>query len=153
MAAAMRGTYSTADYVDMVIAYVQAQGDVQLATSMYCTRRPDTPIPLHKVFKRTFERFCFTGSVNVRRGRKNNDVAVNGDFEIDLLAFVSLNPEASVREMAQATGATSSKVWRTLSKYKYHPCHVSLHQEFSERDHRQRLDFSNWYLIQCDENP
>lgn len=40
-----------------------------------------------------------------------------------------------------------------MSRHKYHPYHVCLHQELTPNDFQKRLDFCNWCLIQCDRDP
>lgn len=150
MAAPAQLQYSVAEKVDILLAYVSAQKDAQLASMLYAAQHPGRRVPARATFVSIFNRFRTTGSVHAQRRKR--PASATEDFDIDVLAYVAVRPEASVREIASADGASPASVWRSLSRHSYHPYHVCLHQELRPSDFQKRLDFCNWCLIQCDED-
>lgn len=118
---------------------------------LYAAQHPGCRVPARPTFVSIFNRFRTTGSVHAQKRKR--PASATDDFDSDVLAYVAVRPEASVREIASAYGASPASVWRSLSRHSYHPYHVCLHQELRPSDFQKRLDFCNWCLIQCDEDP
>lgn len=145
MAAPAQLQYSIAEKVDILLAYVSAQKDAQLASMLYAAQHPGRRVPARSTFVSVFNRFRTTGSVHAQRRKR--PASATDVFDIDVLAYVAVRPEASVREIASAYGASPASVWRSLSRHSYHPYHLCLHQELRPSDFKNGLIFATGALF------
>lgn len=67
---------------------------------------------------------------------------VREQSEIVVLAAVANNPYISCWQIECFSGITKTSVWIILKRYKYHPFHISLHQEL--HDFQNRVTFCEW---------
>lgn len=74
------------------------------------------------------------------------------EHEIMVLTTVAYNPKIISREISQKSGIPQSSVIRILSGNKSHPYHISLCQELSDNDSRNRISFCKWMLQKFQEN-
>lgn len=146
----MASRYSVAEKVDMVLACAEMNGNPRLAAQLYTSRHPGRPVPTATTIANVFDKFRKDGSVHRRRRLKAT--VVSEDFEIDVLAYVKVNPQTSSREIARQCGSSATSVWKVLRRHNLHPYHVCLHQDLSEGDFEKRLEFCNWALIKADED-
>lgn len=102
--------YSIAEKVDILLAYVSAQKDAQLAAMLYAAQHPGRRVPTHSTCVSVFNQFRTTGSVHAQRNKRR--ASATDVFDIDVLAYFAVRPEASVREIASAHGASPVSVWR-----------------------------------------
>lgn len=63
------------------------------------------------------------------------------------------NPYVSTREIAHDSGLSQISVCKILKRHKYHPYHVSMHQELHGDDFYNRVTFCQWALEQIQRNP
>lgn len=101
-------------------------------------------------FLRTVNLFAETGSVKQTRNRRRT--VTHEDAETDILAAVAVNPHISTRQLARSSGISQSSILRILHRHKFHPYHVSLHQELHGDDFQNRVDFCNWAEEQINNN-
>ncbi|KAH7940417.1 hypothetical protein HPB49_000178 [Dermacentor silvarum] len=95
--------YSVAEEVDIVLAYVSAQKDTELAPMLCAAQDPGCRVQARPTFVSIFNRFRTTGSVHARKRKR--PASETDDFDSDVLAYVAVRPEASVRDIASAYGA------------------------------------------------
>lgn len=69
-----------------------------------------------------------------------------------VLAAAAHNPNVSSRQIARETRLSKTSILRIFKKHKYHPYHVSLHQELHGDDFRNRVEFCRWALHQIKNN-
>ena len=69
---------------------------------------------------------------------------VNGNNTAAILAFSALNPDASSRQMEKKSGIRQRSVLRILHQHRFHPYHMSLHQDLYGNDFLKRVNFCNW---------
>ncbi|EFN69005.1 hypothetical protein EAG_00414, partial [Camponotus floridanus] len=108
---------------------------------------PERKHPSRRTFKNLFKQFRNTGNVQShKRVRTKPQTSEAG--EIAVLTSVAVNPHISSRNISRITGISQSSVLRVLHRHKFHPYHVSLHQELHGEDFRNRMEFCEWALQQ-----
>lgn len=107
---------------------------------LYAAQHPGRRLPARPTVISIFNWFRTTGSVHAQKRKR--PASSTDDFDNDVLAYVAVRPEASVREIYSAYGASPSSVWRSLSRHSYHPYHVCLHQVPRPSDFQKRVDFA-----------
>lgn len=70
-----------------------------------------------------------------------------------MLAAVAHNPHVSLREVSRNSGISRTSVSRILKHHKFHPYHISMHQELHGDDFNNRVVFCNWALTQIQRDP
>ncbi|KAL1472445.1 hypothetical protein MTO96_039321 [Rhipicephalus appendiculatus] len=91
--------YTVKEKVELVVARAEMNGKCRLAAQLYSSRNPGRPIPAHGTISSLYKSFLETGSVCRRRRRKG--IIVDGDFEIAVLAYVTVNPQVTTRQIAR----------------------------------------------------
>lgn len=86
----------------------------------------------------------------MHRRRRPKAVIVNEDFEIDVLAYVKVNPQASTRELGRECGSSVTSVWKMLWRHILCPYYICLHKDLIEADFQKRLEFCNSAHIKAD---
>lgn len=141
--------YSNDQLTDMILALGEANGNFRRARDIYSRNRPNDPVPTASLIWKYHKRLRETGQFHQEHHREST---VRDYVAPDVLAYVAQNPHASVRAVAQASGISKSSVWNILHGNRFHPFHVSLHQELQPGDLAKRLDFCNWLLNMVDED-
>lgn len=135
----------------MILTYGESQRNLYLAVRLYEDRFPDNPRS-RASFYRVVNQFRTTGSVEPRK--RTRRVTVTGEEnQIAVLAAVALDPHAGTRGISRDLGMSQSSVRRILKKQKFHPYHVSLHQDLQGNDHQNRVAFCQWASERIDESP
>lgn len=137
--------------IEMVLVYGEAGRNLDNAVNLYAQRFPNR-IVSRASFYRTITKFTTDGSVQPKK--KTRTTTVTGENnEIAVLAAVANNPHVSTREIARDSGMSQSSVWKILKRNKFHPYHVSLHQELHGVDFQNRVAFCQWAREQIQQNP
>lgn len=137
--------------IEMVLVYGEAGRNLENAVAIYAQRFPDR-IRSRASFGRTIKQFITDG--NVQPKKRTRRATVTGENnEIAVLAAVAHNPHVSTREIVRDSGLSLTSVWRILKRHKYHPYHVSLHQDLHGADFQNRVTFCQWAREQIQQNP
>ncbi|KAJ8944797.1 hypothetical protein NQ318_003665 [Aromia moschata] len=108
-----------------------------------CHRNPRHPRKYS--FQLVLDRFVNTGSIqHIKRNRPN--IVVTEENEFLVLECIQENPETNVRQISHTTGISATSVHRIITKHKYHPYHIQLHQELLDVDFPRREAFCQWAL-------
>lgn len=113
------------------------------AARTYALRFPNLPAQCRKSFERLAKRVKECGNVQPPKKRTRRR-PVRDENAPDILAAVELNPETSLRVLARDSGICRSSVSNILKDNKFHPYHISLHQELENEDFLKRTNFCNW---------
>lgn len=62
-------------------------------------------------------------------------------MQIEVIGQVSVNPEASTRQLASITGIPRTSVRRVLTMHKFHPYKMKILQELGDYDPDRRIQF------------
>ncbi|KAG5891048.1 hypothetical protein JTB14_034095 [Gonioctena quinquepunctata] len=82
-----------------------------------------------------------------------NDLFVESEeTEIDVLAYVQVNINTSLREIARECNISKSSAANILKKHKYHSFKYQLHQNLYQDDNARRLEYCNWFFGKYLEN-
>ncbi|EFN82703.1 hypothetical protein EAI_17618, partial [Harpegnathos saltator] len=136
--------------IEMVLVYGESGRNLDNAVNLYVQRFPDRPRSRTSFFC-TVKQFTAEGSVQPKK-RIRRKTVTGEDNAIAVLAAVAYNPYVSTREIARDCGVSQSSVWRILKHRKYHPYHVSLHQDLHGVDFENRLTFCQWAWEQIQMN-
>lgn len=134
---------SQQEKVEMILIYVESRRDAEQAILVYAERFPDRRTPSRASFYRVIKQFSEEGSVQPKK-RRCRRTATDEDREVAVLAAVNYDPHVSSRELATNAGMSQSSVLRILKRHKFHPYHVSLHQQLHGDDFVNRLTFCRW---------
>ena len=108
----------------------------------YAARYPDRQQKTHMAFKRLADRFCHFSTM--KQTRDKHRPIFNENNAAAILAFAALNPHASSRQMEKKSGISQRSVLRILHQHKFHPYHMSLHQDLYGNGFLKRVNFCNW---------
>jgi transposase len=114
---------SAADYVEMLIIFVECGRNAREAARIFSDRFPDRPSPDHKTILRVLARAQETGKVLPNRneiggGARTAQTLAN---EEAILNIVEEDGTRSIREIAQEVDISSRSVHRVLNENILHP--------------------------------
>ncbi|KAL4123158.1 hypothetical protein QTP88_015381 [Uroleucon formosanum] len=99
---------------------------------------------------RTYGSFGNRGN---RRQIPQAQAEVNEETEIQVLAYVQINPRSSIRHVANEVGINPRKVHSILKKFKIRPYKPDLVHHLRAGDSERRLLFIAWVLVKIEDNP
>lgn len=143
--------YPFEEQVDMLLIYGECQKNSVRAKNLYAERYPHRSQPSRQTFKNVCDKLRQTGSLGVRKSERQKQV-INEEMEISVLASVSRNPHISSRQIERESGISRRSILRILHRHKFHPYHVSLHQELHGNDFMNRVAFCRWAIRQIQNN-
>ena len=127
---------------DMLMVLGECERNYRNAAVLYSQRYPERVPKSHMAFLRLQRRFLRFGSVKTQRRRERT--VTNDDAAADVVAYITVNPHAGSRQVARESGITRRSVLRILHQHKFHPYHISLHQNLYGNDFNNRVNFCNW---------
>jgi len=138
--------------VDMLLIFGECKRNARAAATLYALRFPNMRHPSHMAFTRLERRSRELGFGTHKRNKQHP--VTNDDTTIDVLAAVEANPHVSIRDIVRDSGGVSkSSVGRILKQSRYHPYHISLHQELTQNDFNRRVEFCTWLQTKIQHNP
>jgi len=109
---------------------------------LYAERFPGRRTPSRISVSRVIKQFS---EENVRlRKRNRRKTATDEDHTTAVLAAVNLDPQVSTRTLCINAGISKVSILSILKQRKFHPYHVSLHQELNVDDFVNRILFCTW---------
>lgn len=148
----MPALFTPNEYVDMLLIYGECRKNSRQAAQLYRERFPDRMAPSHPTFANV-ERKMHTGSFPSPKGVEHSRPTRNEENVINTLAFMEVNPHASIRCAAEGIGIDKSLVQHILVKNGYHPYKIHLVQELRPNDPDRRLDFIVQIIIKIEDDP
>ena len=137
--------------IEMVFIYGESGRSIDNAVALYAQRFPDQKRS-RASFYRVIQQFSTEGSVKPKKRNRQNMVACENN-EIAVLAAVAHDPHISTRQISRESGISQTTVCKILHRNKYHPFHVSLHQELAGDDFQKRVTFCQWARQQIERDP
>uniref|UniRef100_A0A1B6LRF1 DUF4817 domain-containing protein n=1 Tax=Graphocephala atropunctata TaxID=36148 RepID=A0A1B6LRF1_9HEMI len=146
--------YTSAEAFDMLMVLGECYQNFTAAATLYAERFPERHHYSRKAFRTLADRVRETGSVHCNHN-KGKQIArpVRSEKSADVLAAALQNPQDSSRRIAVDSGSSQATVLRILHENKMHPYKISLHQELSEDDYLQRMNFCFWARERMNEDP
>lgn len=138
--------------IEMILIYGECRRNVRNAVALYAERFPDNVRRSQSFFYKVVNTFMSHGSVQPKKRKRRNTVTGEPN-EIAVLAAVQENPHVSTRQLHRESGISRTSIIRILRRHKYHPYHISLHQELHGDDFRLRVEFCQWAVQQKRMNP
>lgn len=130
--------YSVEERIQIVFLY-GAEGMCYLRTARaFNERNPDKNVS-HVYVRDLIKKFQQTGSV--KNKKREGPRVLNEETQIEVIGQVSVNPEASTRQLASITGIARTSVRRVLKMQKFHPYKMKILQELGDDDPDRRIQF------------
>lgn len=136
----------------MLMVLGECLTNFRAAERLYAERYPDRNYQGYKSFERLANRLKTTGQVQPSK-HKIRDSVVKQERSADIIAAVTIDPEVSIRRLEKDSGVGKSTICRILKDNRFHPYHISLHQELEANDHLHRMNFSLWAQDMIENNP
>lgn len=133
--------YSRSEKIDMLLVFGECRQNSTAAAQLYAERYPERRHPTRHYFPKLVQKMRIEPE-NV----ENAQFIISEDKEIDVLAYVQVNINSSVREIATECQISRNSAWRILRKHNYHSYKYQLHQYLYQDDHVRRVEYCNWYL-------
>lgn len=139
--------YTHGEKIDMLLVYGECHKNSRNAAVLYAERYPGRQHPCFQYFP-IVER-------KLREGINQNvgNFIVNEETEINVLAFVEVNPTASTREISNEMHISHESIRKILKKHGYCSFKYQVHQHLYEADGNRRLDYCNWLIQNQHDNP
>jgi len=136
--------------IEMILIYGECRRNIDDAVALYAERFPDNARS-RSFFYKVVNAFHSDGSVQIKKRKRK--LTVTGEAnEVAVLAAVHQNPRVSTRQLHRDFGISRDSIQRILHRHKYHPYHISLHQELHGDDFRNRVVFCEWALQKMQTN-
>lgn len=133
--------YTRSEKIDMLLIFGECRQNSTDAARLYAERYPNRRHPTRHYFPKLVQKMR-----NEPDNNENNTFLVSEEKEIDVLGYVQVNINASLREIALECDICKSSVGNILNKHKYHSYKYQLHQHLYQNDNERRLEYCNWYL-------
>lgn len=143
--------YSADEVVEILLTLGECNRNYRAAARLYAERFPNQRHPSHRQIFNIVRR-CRRNNLH-RQRRQNRNLNNNDARLIAVLAMVHLDPHVSTRTIQRQLGISKSTAHRMLKSVRYHPYHITLHQELNENDRLLRMNFCRWALNQLDQDP
>lgn len=148
----MPQSYTPNEYVDMLLIYGECRKNSREAAGVYQERFPDRRAPSHMWFSRV-EQKMRTGSFPNLKHSHHQTPARNEGNVVNILAYVAVNPHASVRTIAEECNVSKSTIQRILRQNNYRPFKIHLVQGLRPGDFQRRLEFIATLQVLIHDNP
>lgn len=145
--------FTKEEMVQIVYALGAADRNCLLASRIYKQRFPESRQPAVQTFEKVKTRFENSGSICYPSKVYVNRTVINEVNELDALLSLAENPHSSCRQIESQLNISKSSVNRIIKKHRYHPYHMSLHQELHGNDFENRTRFCNMILEKINQNP
>jgi hypothetical protein len=137
--------------IEMILIYGECKRNIDDAVVLYAQRFPENARS-RSFFYKVVNAFRSDGSVQTKKRKRRNTVTGEHN-EVAILAAVQQNPQVSIRQLHADSGISVGSINKILHRHKYHPYHISLHQELHGDDFHNRIVFCEWALHQIQINP
>lgn len=145
------GYLTVQEKIEMIFIYGECGRNLDAAVNLCAERFPGTAIS-RSSFVRVVKQFSTDGSVQPKK-RTRCPTICGEKNQISVLAAVNYNPHASIREISHQSSIPRMSVWKIFKYHKFHPYHVSLHQELTDNDFHNRLTFCQWAVERVQQSP
>lgn len=129
------------EQVDMLLVFGECQRNSRRAQELYLHRYPNRRQPNNVYFLRLEKKFRSTNEQGNER-----EFIMSEDIEINVLAYVEMEKNASIRQIAQELGISRESVRKILKKHNYKSYKYQINQHLYEADYERRLNFCNWLI-------
>lgn len=143
--------FNNREKLQMLLVYGACDENAVRAKIVYGNKYPERNQPSRRTFQRLCNSLIENGSFSVTK-RKRNKTITNENNTIAVLGTIAYDPHISTRQIEQDSGISRNSIHRILQRNKFHPYHVSLHQELHGTDFDNRVRFCQWFLHQIGNN-
>ncbi|KAJ8954712.1 hypothetical protein NQ318_011405 [Aromia moschata] len=146
--------FTNQELTDIVLCYGASGNNALQAQRRYQQMFPNRQVPDVRRFVSTVQRLRYYGSFAPRvhdRGRTRSRRVM--DAEEQILEAVEDDPSLSTKRLAHQVRFSQFTVWRTLREQGLYPYHVQKVQALQPGDEFQRMQFCEWLLEKCNNQP
>ncbi|KOC64113.1 hypothetical protein WH47_01681 [Habropoda laboriosa] len=125
--------YSREEKVDLIFIYHESRDCLREAILLYKDQFSHRSCPSLSSYLHLIKKLGETDSDESKKpGRVRS--ATHKANAVSVLAAVNVNPHVSSRQLTRESGVSQSSIVHILHSHKFHPYHISLHQEFHGRN-------------------
>ncbi|KAK2577947.1 hypothetical protein KPH14_012171 [Odynerus spinipes] len=139
--------YTTQERIELILIYGEAKRCVREAIRLYTERFPGRNSPSRSSYAKLVKKFEQTGSV-INKNRPRCKTVTHETNVRSVIAAIDHNPHISLRQISRELDISKSSISRILKVQKFHPFHLSLHQDLHGNDFENRISFCQWALQQ-----
>lgn len=143
--------FSHEEKFDLLECYIHCNRNANLALERYFENFPERPQPSVRLFPKIVMNLRNHGSFEEPRP-KSYEKAGNNERDENVRAYFNAAPTSSTRASARDLPTSRSTIQRVLKENKYRPYKPTIVQGLRETDYPRRMQFSNWYVNQCEQN-
>lgn len=136
--------YTRNEIVDILLILGECRRNYRAAARVYRARFPNRIHHPNDVEIARIEHRERQGPRRPRQRRRIMTINRNDPRVLVVLAMVNLDPHISTRQIQEQSGIPRETARRILKVHRFHPYHITLHQELMPRDFERRLEFCHW---------
>ena len=121
--------FSKKEAYDMLAVYFECMQNAALAERQYAVQYPERRHPFKRPFERLAKRLRDTSMVHYQHARNMAPRNYNENNVVNILAYITAEPQLSIREIPRDLDLNYSFVQRTLKRHKLHPYHIVLESD------------------------
>jgi hypothetical protein len=143
--------YTSEEKFDILECYITCNRNANLAIARYLELYPERQQPGPRLFARLVINLRTHGSFEIPTPK--NYQRDNEARDENILNHFNANPKTSTRKAATDMNVPRTTIQRVLKKNKYRPYKPTIVQGLKDTDYPRRVEFSNWFVRQCQEIP
>lgn len=144
--------YSHEEKFEMLECYILCKRNANLAKARYFENYPERQQPSVRLFSKLVMNLRLYGRFEQPRP-KDYEKENNNERNENVREYFNDTPTSSTRAAARDLVIPRTTIQRVLKENKYRPYKPTVVQGLREMDYPRRLQFSNWYMNQCEQNP
>lgn len=144
--------FSNEDYLNLMIIYGQCNKVIARTVRTFQERFPNRPRPTKDTVTRVLKNLGEHGTFRITKIKKTKPISDNDVTQINVLAYFTANPTASLSEALRDIGVGRSSIWNILNKFKFHPYLYLPVQHLKDQDYLKRVQFCETLVIKIQED-
>lgn len=139
------------DYLNLMLIYGECSRVMNRAVRTFQERYPDRPKPSRDTIRRLIRNLREHGSFT-KKVVKGKPVTDNEDNNINVMAYFTAYPVASLKEAVRDLDISSVSIFRILHKFKFHPYKNIRVQHLKQTDFAKRLELCETIMVKMQED-
>lgn len=143
--------YTNEDFLNLLLIHGECNRITARTCRVFTERYPNKEPPNHNTVKRLMKNCTEFGSFK-EKPNKNKPLVDNEVVEVNVLAYFSAYPEASISQAITNLRYSYGTIHRILKKHKWKPFSFTLVHHLKEGDLVRRMNFCEWFLVKTQED-
>lgn len=144
--------FTNEDYLNLILIHGECGKVIQRTLRCFQQRYPDRPKPSKDTVQRIMKNLIDSGSFKKKVVNKARPVTQNEDNQINVIAYFTAHPSASVKDAERDLGIKKSSILKILHNFKFHAFSLTRVHNVKETDYEKRIEFCETMLLKLQEN-